>query len=43
MFHTQSLLMVYQKKDIQIDRKILADLAVNDQKTFNEVVKLAVS
>ena len=31
------------KKDIQIDRKILADLAVNDQKTFNEVVKLAVS
>ncbi len=30
-------------KDIQIDRKILADLAVNDQKTFNEVVKIAIS
>lgn len=30
-----------KKADIQIDRKILADLAVNDQEAFAELVKVA--
>ena len=31
------------KKDIAIDRKILSDLAVNDQATFKKVVETAVN
>lgn len=28
-----------KKKDIQLDRKILSDLVVNDPETFNKIVK----
>lgn len=39
---TYSKLMgALHKKNIQIDRKILAELAVNDPKTFEAIVKLA--
>ena len=31
------------KKDIQIDRKILSDLAISDQATFKKVVETAVN
>lgn len=35
------LIGALNKKDIQINRKVLADLAVNDAKAFAEIVKFA--
>ena len=31
------------KKEIALDRKILSDIAINDSKTFEKIVKIAIS
>jgi len=37
------LINSFIKKDIALDRKILSDIAINDSKTFEKIVKIAIS
>ena len=39
---TENFLASLMKKEITLDRKILSDLAINDQATFKKVVETAV-
>ena len=40
IFHIQSLLL--DEKNIKINRKILSDISINDNATFQKVVKVAI-